>query len=174
MERTSRGGGRVWTNLNESHEMRRNGEKFSWDLKVLNIPRDDEIPRDFSPINAIAAPVSEFRGKTYSLSAIYLFTLRPVSLTTLFWVWAYDLCKTYCHCNKNLFCQYFTVLCVTHRPVKLSQQFLLQASVMCYVECLLRLHFVLNANIQTLHILRSDLTKRSLWKTKCHQKGKSP
>ena len=55
MERTSRGGGRVWTNLNESHEMRRNGEKFSWDLKVLKIPRGD-----FSPINANAATISKF------------------------------------------------------------------------------------------------------------------
>ena len=61
MERTSRGGGRVWTNLNESHEMRRNGEKFSWDLKVLKIPRGDEIPRDFSPINAHAATISLYR-----------------------------------------------------------------------------------------------------------------
>ena len=59
MERTSRGGGRVWTNLNESYEMRRNGEKFSWDLKLLKIQRDDKIPRDFSPINVYAAPVSE-------------------------------------------------------------------------------------------------------------------
>ena len=58
MERTSRGGGRVWTNLNESHEMRRNGEKFSWDLKVLKIPRGDKIPRDFSPINDNAATIS--------------------------------------------------------------------------------------------------------------------
>ena len=58
MERTSRRGGRVWTNLNESHEMRRNGEKFSLDLKVLKIPRDDKIPRDFSPINANAANIS--------------------------------------------------------------------------------------------------------------------
>ena len=56
MERSSRGVGRVWTNLNESQEMRGNGEKFSLDLKVLKIPRDDKIPRDFSPINAIAAP----------------------------------------------------------------------------------------------------------------------
>ena len=48
MERTSRGGGRVWTNLNESHEMRRNGEKLSWDWKVLKIPRDDEILQDFT------------------------------------------------------------------------------------------------------------------------------
>ena len=60
MERTSLGGGRVWTNLNESHEMRRNGEKFSWDLKVSKIPRDDEVPRDFSPINANAVTVSLF------------------------------------------------------------------------------------------------------------------
>ena len=59
MERTSRGGGRVWTNLNESHEMRKNGEKFSWDLKVLKIPRGDKIPQDFSPINANAATISE-------------------------------------------------------------------------------------------------------------------
>ena len=59
MERTSCGGGREWTNLNEFHEIRRNGEKFSWDLKVLKIPRDDKIPRDFSPINANAAPVSK-------------------------------------------------------------------------------------------------------------------
>ena len=58
MERTSRGGGRVWTNLNESHKMRRNGEKFSWDLKVLKIPRNEKIPRYYSPINANAAPVS--------------------------------------------------------------------------------------------------------------------
>ena len=29
MERTSDGGGRVWKNLNESQEMRRNGEKLS-------------------------------------------------------------------------------------------------------------------------------------------------
>ena len=58
MERTSRGGGRVWTNLYESHEMRRNGEKFSWDLKVLKIPRGDKIPRDFSPINANAATIT--------------------------------------------------------------------------------------------------------------------
>ena len=54
MERTSCGGGRVWTNLNESPEMRRNGEKFSWDLKVMKIPREDKISRDFSPINANA------------------------------------------------------------------------------------------------------------------------
>ena len=47
MERTSRGGGRVWTNLNESHEMRRNGEKFSWDLKVLKIPRGETNPARF-------------------------------------------------------------------------------------------------------------------------------
>ena len=47
MERTSRGGGRVWTNLNESHEMRRNGEKFSWDLKVLKIPRGEINPARF-------------------------------------------------------------------------------------------------------------------------------
>ena len=58
MERTSRGGGRVWTDLNESHVMRRNGEKFSWDLKVLKIPRGDKIPRDFLPINANAATIS--------------------------------------------------------------------------------------------------------------------
>ena len=58
MERTSRGGGRVWTNLNESHEMRRNGEKFSWDLKGLKIPRGDKIPRDYSPKNANAATIS--------------------------------------------------------------------------------------------------------------------
>ena len=58
MERTSHGGGGVWTNLTESHEMRRNGENFSWDWKLLKIPRDDEIPWDFSPINANAAPVS--------------------------------------------------------------------------------------------------------------------
>ena len=59
MERTSRGGGRVWTDLNESHEMRRNGEKFSWDLKILKIPRGDKIQRDFSPINANAATISQ-------------------------------------------------------------------------------------------------------------------
>ena len=59
MERTSRGGDRVWTNFNESHAMRRNGEKFSWDLKVLKIPRVDEIPRDFSPINANAVTISQ-------------------------------------------------------------------------------------------------------------------
>ena len=47
MERTSHGGGRVWTNLNESHEMRRNGEKFSWDLKVLKIPRGETNPARF-------------------------------------------------------------------------------------------------------------------------------
>ena len=58
MERTSHGGGRIWTNLNESHKMRINGEKFSWDLKVWKIPRDDEILQDFSPMNANAAPVS--------------------------------------------------------------------------------------------------------------------
>ena len=58
MERTSRVGCVVLTNLNESHEMRRSGEKFSWDLKVLKIPQDDEIQRDFSPINAIAVHVS--------------------------------------------------------------------------------------------------------------------
>ena len=58
MERTSRGGGRDWTNLNESHETRRNGEKYSWDLKVLKIPRGDKIPRDFPPINANAATIS--------------------------------------------------------------------------------------------------------------------
>ena len=51
MERTSRGGGRVWTNLNETHKMRRNGEKFSWDLKLLKIPRDDKILQDFFAIN---------------------------------------------------------------------------------------------------------------------------
>ena len=34
MGRTSRGGGGVWTTLDESHEMRRNGEKLSWDLKM--------------------------------------------------------------------------------------------------------------------------------------------
>ena len=62
MERTFRGEGRVLTNLNESHEMRRNGEKFSWDLKVLKISRGEEIPRDFSPINAIAALVSNTRN----------------------------------------------------------------------------------------------------------------
>ena len=55
---TSRGGGRVWTNLNESHEMRRKGEKFSWDLKVLKIPRGDKILRGFAPINANAATIS--------------------------------------------------------------------------------------------------------------------
>ena len=38
--------------------MRRNGEKFSWDLKILKIPQDDEILRGFSPINVNAAPVS--------------------------------------------------------------------------------------------------------------------
>ena len=27
--------GRGWTNLNESHQMRRNGKKFSWDLKKM-------------------------------------------------------------------------------------------------------------------------------------------
>ena len=59
MERTFRGGGRVWTNLNESHEKRRNGEKFSWYLKLLKIPRDDEILRDFSLINANAVHVSK-------------------------------------------------------------------------------------------------------------------
>ena len=58
MERTSRGWGRVWTNLNESHEMRKNGEKFSWHLQLFKIPRDDEIPRDFSPINANAVYIS--------------------------------------------------------------------------------------------------------------------
>ena len=63
MERTSRGGGRVWTNLNESHEMRRNGEKFSWDLKVLKIPRGDKIPRDFSPIYANAATIRTARKR---------------------------------------------------------------------------------------------------------------
>ena len=47
MERSSRGGGRVWTNLTESHEMRRNGEKFSWDLKVLKIPRGETNPARF-------------------------------------------------------------------------------------------------------------------------------
>ena len=57
MERTSRGGGRVLTNINESHEMRRNGEKFCWDLKVLKIPQGDKIPRDFSPINANASTI---------------------------------------------------------------------------------------------------------------------
>ena len=57
MERTSRGGGRVWKNLNESNEMRRNGEKFSWNWKVLKIPRNDKTPQDFSPINANAAPI---------------------------------------------------------------------------------------------------------------------
>ena len=45
MERSSRGGGRVWTNLNESHEMRRNGEKFSWDLKVENSMRRQDPAR---------------------------------------------------------------------------------------------------------------------------------
>ena len=49
----------VRTNLNESHEMRRNREKFSQDLKALKIPRDDEIPRNFSPINANAATISQ-------------------------------------------------------------------------------------------------------------------
>ena len=57
MKRTSRGGGRVRTNLNESHEMRRNWEKFSWDLKVLKIPRYDEIPRDFSPMLLLSHPL---------------------------------------------------------------------------------------------------------------------
>ena len=60
MERTSLGGRRVRTNLNEFHEMRRNGEKFSWDLKVLKIPRDEEILWDFLPINANAATISPF------------------------------------------------------------------------------------------------------------------
>ena len=59
MERTSRGGGRVWANLNESQEMGKNREKFFWDLKVLKIQRDDEIPRDFLPINANAATISQ-------------------------------------------------------------------------------------------------------------------
>ena len=61
MERTSDGGGRVWKNLNESHKMRRNGEKLSWDWKVLKIPRDDKIQQNYSPINANAAPVSTIR-----------------------------------------------------------------------------------------------------------------
>ena len=60
MERTSDGGGRVWKNLNESHKMRRNGEKLCWGWKVLKIPRDDEIPQDLSLINAIAVPISSF------------------------------------------------------------------------------------------------------------------
>ena len=55
MERSSCGGGRVWTNLKVSHKMRRNGEKLSCELKVLKIQRDDGIPRDFSQINANAA-----------------------------------------------------------------------------------------------------------------------
>ena len=59
MESSSRGGGRVWSNLYESHEMRRNGEKFSWDLKVLKIPWDDKIPWDFSLMNANAVTVSD-------------------------------------------------------------------------------------------------------------------
>ena len=58
MEISSCGGGRVWTNLYASYERRRNGEKLSWDWKVLKIPRDDEILQDFSPINANAAPIS--------------------------------------------------------------------------------------------------------------------
>ena len=37
MEGTSPGGGggKVWRNFDESHEMRRNGEKLSWDLKMM-------------------------------------------------------------------------------------------------------------------------------------------
>ena len=66
MERTSREGGRVWTNLNESNKMRRNGEKFSWDLKALKIPRGDKIPLDFSPINANAATISDSGDPTAS------------------------------------------------------------------------------------------------------------
>ena len=40
MERTSRGGGRVSTNLTESHEMRRNGEELSpfWKFKLYPTP----------------------------------------------------------------------------------------------------------------------------------------
>ena len=72
MERTSRGGGRVWTNLNESHKMRRNGEKFSWDLKVLKIPRGDKNPRDFSPINAIAASVSGCDNNSMEILHLHL------------------------------------------------------------------------------------------------------
>ena len=71
MERTSRGGGRVWTNLNESHEIRRNGEKFSLDLKVLKIPRGEKFPEDFSPINANAATISLFeQGSNLSFSIL--------------------------------------------------------------------------------------------------------
>ena len=58
MEISSCGGGRVWTNLNVSHERRRNGEKLSWDWKVLKIPQDDEVLHDLSPMNANADPFS--------------------------------------------------------------------------------------------------------------------
>ena len=79
MERFSRGGGRIWTNLNESHGMKRNGVKFSWDLKVLKIPRGDEIPQDFSPINANAATISSYGmlRLTATLNCAYLVSFIP-------------------------------------------------------------------------------------------------
>ena len=56
MERTSGGGGGVWTTLTESHMMRINGDKPSQDLKITDhtyhlflsesIPPFSVIPRD--------------------------------------------------------------------------------------------------------------------------------
>ena len=36
--------------------------KLLWDLKVMNILQDNEIPRGFFPLNANAAPVSFGQG----------------------------------------------------------------------------------------------------------------
>ena len=73
MERTSRGGGRVWTNLNESHEMRRNGEKFSWDLKVLKIPRGETNPARFLANKCHCCPCLVFQVKCKPFR-IFLYT----------------------------------------------------------------------------------------------------